>query len=71
MFHNVSAWNKSLHDRKHYQVVQFEGSAVQPRSMASQSGPAKSASAMMKSDPGTLSHYCPQQDWSGTTENNR
>lgn len=52
-----------------YLVVQFVGSAVQPQSTASQSGPARNVSEMRTSGPGTPSHCCPPQDWTGTTGN--
>lgn len=64
-------WNwKWVHEASglySYLVARFEGSAVQPQSGVSQSGPAKNVSEMTKSDQVNLSHCCPLQGWSDTT----
>lgn len=54
-----------------YLVAQFVGSAVQPQSGVSQSGPARNASETTKSDPGSPSHCYPLQGWSDTTQNSK
>lgn len=52
-----------------YLVVRSAGSAVQPQSAVSRSGPARNVSETRKIGPETPSHCCPPRDWTGTTGN--